>query len=151
MVLTIHRLAYLCCQCDASIDMKLALGLEVASYDLQLNINEHDSSIYRDLTTVYTNDSWFVILLSCAYFGDWVTKICHFSPLKTNNSVQLRTLPKIITGKKKYIKNECIFRLGQGLFINLKCKIILKKCINTFYIIFKVQVERLLFLKKTIP
>ena len=30
VVLTTHRLAYLCCQCDASLDMKLALGLEVA-------------------------------------------------------------------------------------------------------------------------
>ena len=29
-VLTTHRLAYLCCQCDASLDMKLALGLLVA-------------------------------------------------------------------------------------------------------------------------
>ena len=26
------------------------------------------------------------------YFGDWVTKICHFSLLKTINSVELRTL-----------------------------------------------------------
>ena len=30
IVLTTHRLAYLCCQCDASLDMKLALGLVVA-------------------------------------------------------------------------------------------------------------------------
>ena len=29
-VLTTHRLAYLCCQCDASPDIKLALGLVVA-------------------------------------------------------------------------------------------------------------------------
>ena len=51
----------------------------------------HDSSIYRDLTTVYKNDNWFVILLSVVYFGDWVNKIYHLSPLKTNNSVQLTT------------------------------------------------------------
>ena len=30
IVLTTHSLAYLCCQCDASLDMKLALGLVVA-------------------------------------------------------------------------------------------------------------------------
>ena len=30
IVLTTHRLAYLCCQCDASIDMKLAPVLVVA-------------------------------------------------------------------------------------------------------------------------
>ena len=29
-VLTTHRLAYLCCQCDASLDMELALVLVVA-------------------------------------------------------------------------------------------------------------------------
>ena len=58
---------------------------------LQLTINEHDSSIYRDLGMVYTNDNWFVILLSHVYFRDWVTKIWHFSLLKTNNSLQLRT------------------------------------------------------------
>ena len=52
-------------------------------------------TIYRDLTTVYTNENWFVILLSHVYFGDWVTKIRHFSPLKTNNSAQLRTQGKV--------------------------------------------------------
>ena len=45
----------------------------------------HYTSIYRDLTTVYTNENWFVILLSRIYFSDWVTKIRHYSPLKTNN------------------------------------------------------------------
>ena len=30
LVLTTHRLAYLCCQCDASLEMKLALGSVVA-------------------------------------------------------------------------------------------------------------------------
>ena len=30
LVVTTHRLAYLYCQCDASLDMKLALGLVVA-------------------------------------------------------------------------------------------------------------------------
>ena len=35
--------------------------------------------------------NWFVILLSRVHFGDRVTEICHFSPLKTSNSVQLRT------------------------------------------------------------
>ena len=107
VVLTTHRLAYLSCQCDASLDMKLALGLVVARNEgwrypesspltwkwFELPKYEHDSSIYRDLTSVYTNDNKFVILLSRVYFGDWVTKICHFSPLKTNNSVQLRTEP----------------------------------------------------------
>ena len=29
-MLTTHRLAYLCCQCDASLEMKLALGSVVA-------------------------------------------------------------------------------------------------------------------------
>ena len=48
-------------------------------------------SMYRDLTTVYTNDNWFVILLSHVYFRDWVTKIWHFSSLKLANSAQLRT------------------------------------------------------------
>ena len=42
---------------------------------------------------MYSNENWFVILFSCVYFGDWVTKIYHFSPLKTNNSAQLRTQP----------------------------------------------------------
>ena len=40
---------------------------------------------------MYTNDNWYVILLSCVYFGNLVTKICHFSPLKNNNRAQLRT------------------------------------------------------------
>ena len=48
-------------------------------------------SANRDLTTVYTNENWFLILLSHVHFGDWVTEIWHFSPLKTNNSAQLRT------------------------------------------------------------
>ena len=48
--------------------------------------------INRDLTTVYTYDNWFVILLSLVYFGDWVTKMQHFSPLKTRNSAQLKTV-----------------------------------------------------------
>ena len=48
-------------------------------------------SANRDLTTVYTNDNWLLILLSHVHFGDWVTEIWHFSPLKTNNSAQLRT------------------------------------------------------------
>ena len=30
IVLTTHRLAYLCCQCCASLDMKIALSLVVA-------------------------------------------------------------------------------------------------------------------------
>ena len=42
---------------------------------------------------MYTDENWFVILLSHVYFGDWVTKIRHFSLLKTNNSAQLRTGP----------------------------------------------------------
>ena len=41
---------------------------------------------------MYTNDNWFVILLSRVYFGDRVTELRHFSPLKTNNSAQLRTM-----------------------------------------------------------
>ena len=32
---------------------------------------------------MYTNDNWFVILLNRVYFGDQVTKIRHFSLLKT--------------------------------------------------------------------
>ena len=66
-------------------------NIQQSNYDLQLNTIWHGSSIYRDLTTVYTNENWFIILLSCVHFGDWVTEIWHFSPLKTNNSVQLRT------------------------------------------------------------
>ena len=31
LVLTTHRLSYLCCQCDASLEMKLALASVVAS------------------------------------------------------------------------------------------------------------------------
>ena len=41
---------------------------------------------------MYTNGNWFVILMSHVYFGDLVTKICNFIPLKTNNSAQLRTI-----------------------------------------------------------
>ena len=44
---------------------------------------------YRDL---YTNENWFVILLSRVYFAVWVTQIRQFSPLKTNNRAQLRTI-----------------------------------------------------------
>ena len=33
---------------------------------------------------MYTNDNWFVILLSRVYFGNRVTEMRHFSPLKTN-------------------------------------------------------------------
>ena len=47
--------------------------------------------IYMALAIMYRNDNCFVILMSGVYFGDWVTKIWHFSPLKTINSVQLRT------------------------------------------------------------
>ena len=65
--------------------------MQQSNYDLQLNMNRRDNSIYMDLTTVYTNENWFVILLSCVYFGDLATVICHFSLLKTNNSAQLRT------------------------------------------------------------
>ena len=67
--------------------------MQQSNYDLQLNLIWNDSSIYRDLATMYTNQNWFVILLSSVYFSDWVTEIRHFSPLKTNNSAQLRTLP----------------------------------------------------------
>ena len=66
--------------------------MQQSNYDLQLNTILHDSSICRDLTTVYTNKNWFVILLSHVYFGDWVTKIRHLSLLKTNNSAQLRAV-----------------------------------------------------------
>ena len=45
-----------------------------------------------DWPTVYTNDNWFVILLSHVYFGDWVTEIWHFSPLKTNNSIPTQNI-----------------------------------------------------------
>ena len=30
-------------------------------YEMQLTINGHDSSIYRDLAIMYTNEGWFVI------------------------------------------------------------------------------------------
>ena len=49
-------------------------------------------------------------LLSRVYFGDCVTKICHFSPLKTNNSPQLRTyinpisMPPFFLDKKYPLK-----------------------------------------------
>ena len=35
----------------------------------------------RDLAVVYTNGNWFVILMSRAYFGDWVIEIHCYSPL----------------------------------------------------------------------
>ena len=37
-------------------------------------------------------DRYQVILLSRVYIGDRVTKIRHFSPLKTNKRAQLRTI-----------------------------------------------------------
>ena len=56
------------------------------------DLHVYNISIHMDLKTVDTNDNWFVILLSCVNFRDWVTKICHFSLLKSNNRVQLRTV-----------------------------------------------------------
>ena len=52
---------------------------------LQIRKKWNAMLINRDLTSVYINDNWFVILLSCVYFGDWATEIRHFSLLKTNN------------------------------------------------------------------
>ena len=40
---------------------------------------------------VYTNENWFVILLSQVYFEDLVTEIHYFSPLNDNISAQRRT------------------------------------------------------------
>ena len=39
---------------------------------------------------VYTNENWFVILLSRVYFGDLVTEIYYFSPLNGKYAAQLR-------------------------------------------------------------
>ena len=58
------------------------------------------------MKTVYTNENWFVISLSSVYFGDWVTKIRHFSLLKPIIAHQLRTS----TNKnhlKKYFQIFC--------------------------------------------
>ena len=54
---------------------------------MQLTINGHDSSIYRDLTMVYTNENWFVIPFVVDILGTEFPKISDLSPLKTNNSV----------------------------------------------------------------
>ena len=60
IVLTTHRLAYLCCQCDASLDMKLALGLVVAR-------NERwRYPLSSPLTKIFTNrESWTPITQQC--------------------------------------------------------------------------------------
>ena len=90
---------------------------------MQLTINEHNSSIYRDLTTVYTNDNRFVILLSRVYFSNWVTEIQHSSPLKPNNSVQLRIvhLSKIYFSGRRFQQKSrrwIILLLDQMQLIN---------------------------------
>ena len=41
---------------------------------MQLTINGHDSSIYRDLTVVYTNENWFVIPFVVDILGTEFTK-----------------------------------------------------------------------------
>ena len=59
------------------------------SFNQSFNMNV--VSIYRDLAFMYTNENWFVILLSKVYFGDLVTEIHYLSPLNDNISAQLRT------------------------------------------------------------
>ena len=79
----------------------------------------------RDLTTMYTNDNWFVILLSRVNFSDWVTEIWHFSPIKTNNSAQLGTMHYILCHLK--FCNICYLfafleRAKEMLLISLEIK-----------------------------
>ena len=62
---------------------------------LQLTINVNDSSIYSDLTMVYTKWELVCNLLSHIYFGKLVTEILHFSLLKTSNNTQPRTLSSL--------------------------------------------------------
>ena len=52
--------------------------------------------LHRDLAMVYTNENWYVILLSQIYFGDLVTKIYYFSPQNSKYSAQLRTISVIL-------------------------------------------------------
>ena len=59
------------------------------SFNQSFNMNV--VSIYWDLAFMYTNENWFVILLSQVYFGDLVTEIRYLSPLNDNISAQLRT------------------------------------------------------------
>ena len=51
----------------------------------------YKSDLNKDLAMVYTNENWFVILLSRVYFGDLVTERYYFSPLNSKYSAQLRT------------------------------------------------------------
>ena len=43
-------------------------------YNLQLTINDNDSSISRHLAIVYTREIWYEIPLSRRHFGDWAPK-----------------------------------------------------------------------------
>ena len=64
----------------------------------QLRIRYHGFPVhlYKDLAMVFTNENWFVILLSGVYFGDLVTEIFYFSPQNskkrtTQNTFEYRT------------------------------------------------------------
>ena len=60
---------------------------------MQLTINDNDSSIYREMAIMYTNESWFVIPFVVDFFGTEFSKISVFSPLKTNNSAPTQNTP----------------------------------------------------------
>ena len=66
--------------------------------------------INRDLCNRVHKCELVCNLLSPAYFGDWVTEICHFSPLKTKNSPQLRTVSLIFC-----VVFRCHYNIGQIL------------------------------------
>ena len=55
---------------------------------------------------MYTNDNWFVILLSRVYFGNRVTEMRHFSPLKTNEIAYNSKHPH--AAKKKTLCNRSV-------------------------------------------
>ena len=74
--------------------------------ELQLTINYNDSSLYRDLTIVYTKENWFVILLGHVHIGNWVTKMHHSSQLNIN--AQLRTS---LTMRRSLIILSCLLNI----------------------------------------
>ena len=67
------------------------------------------TAVYRDLAMVYTNENWFVILLSRVYFRDLVTEIHYFSLLNSNNSAQLRTLLVMYIFYLRTLFAMCVF------------------------------------------
>ena len=65
--------------------------IQQSDYDLQLTINGHNSSIYKDLAMIYTNESWFVISWVVYITGTELPKydtLVQKKPIIANNSEQ---------------------------------------------------------------